>query len=120
MHTHWYRLHTDPEYIFPLVLTNQQEITEEGGLFSDSITFTQYSFKLPEEAIQNIKDVQSLLDPAETGIISFGVGMEFDETQSPSDVVTFSVHIKLYEDDDFVTLFDRVEMKLNVNKTRSD
>ena len=96
---------------FPLVLEEQATLKEEAGFFSAAKDYTQYTFRVSEEGIQNFATIQQELGPNSEGEHSFSVGTGFNEAPTEGDAIVFSIHLQLTATDDFITVIDHAEVE---------
>ncbi|MCW8108350.1 hypothetical protein OPS25_07570 [Alteromonas ponticola] len=98
---------------FPLVLTQELKKTQKGGWFSAATSFTEYTFKLPEEAYANLSDVQKMMSTQQKGSVAFGVATKFKAMSAEAEFITLSVQLKLDKTTEYFTLIDSAEIKVD-------
>jgi len=97
---------------FPLVLVSSTQLPTEQGFFSDSPARTEYILKFSETAIESFEHVQASLLNQEEGQMSLSVGTSFGDLPEEVDVITFSIHLKLSENENYITLFDEAAVDI--------
>lgn len=70
---------------------------------------------LNKETIPDFRDMQEYLLEQQTERFSFSTTSSFEQLSPEVETVTFSVHLKLAENENFVTLFNQATLKVEKN-----
>ncbi|SNY43172.1 hypothetical protein SAMN06297280_0543 [Arsukibacterium tuosuense] len=100
------------EFKFPLLLVDELNIEPMTGLFSKSAGKTEYILKLSNEAVKNFIATQQIIRDEQSGRLSFSVATGFEKFPSEITEIGLSVFLKLFEEKDFITLFDNAKVEI--------
>lgn len=70
---------------------------------------------LNKETIPDFRDMQKYLLEQQAERFSFSTTSSFEQLPPEVETVTFSVHLKLAENENFVTLFNQATLKVEKN-----
>ena len=100
------------QFTFPLVLVSEKKIPEEKGFFTSKPAQIEQVFKISEQGLVSLNDLQNSLSDDENNI-GFSVNVDFNEEPELGDTVTFSIQLQLDEKDGFFTLVDNFELNFD-------
>ncbi|GAA5215472.1 hypothetical protein ACFSJ3_11505 [Corallincola platygyrae] len=97
---------------FDFKLVSETPVIEK-RLFRDPLYWRDYELKLSQQGYQTFQEFQQLVkaDP-QLDSLSLSVGARLKNPPPEGEVVTLSIALKLYEQEDYMPLFDKAEVKM--------
>lgn len=99
-------------YQFPLELLNATKLDAVTGFFSSTPAKNEYTLKLSDEAIQNFKEAQQIVQHEQFGGVHFAVSTVFEAVPEELKQIRLSIFLKLSEEKDFVTLLKDAKLEI--------
>ena len=92
---------------YNLEVISEKTLPLESGWFGDTPSRTEYILKLSPKAIEEFSQLQQFMKTASPTGFDLHVSTAFRESEGDLSMVTMSIFLKLYANDDYFTLFDR-------------
>ncbi|WP_395343738.1 hypothetical protein PN836_004050 [Ningiella sp. W23] len=99
------------KYDFPLELLSEEARMSEAGFFSSERSYTEYTFKISDEGIDNFRVIQDTLKKKVETEYSFSVSAAIHEPPDKGKALILSIHLELNDSEEFVTLIDEYNLE---------